>query len=156
MGLDVITSLGICLLSFLPHRTTLIQLCLCLRLSALSFCPQSSCPSVTPSLLPNPPTRKNERSITMSLDSSHSLSEDFLDSCEDASRTRGSWFSPTAPSTLVRLSFTTYHVAQLKFDEDDEAYVSGVKCLSAFYANVAYEFYGTPSGALCVYKNGDA
>nr|ODN94613.1 hypothetical protein L204_04748 [Cryptococcus depauperatus CBS 7855] len=97
-----------------------------LTLSFLSFSPiQSSCPSVTPSLLPNPPTRKNERSITMSLDSSHSLSEDFLDSCEDASRTRGSWFSPTAPSTLVRLSFTTYHVAQLKFDEDDEAYVSG-------------------------------
>ncbi|WVN86100.1 uncharacterized protein L203_101259 [Cryptococcus depauperatus CBS 7841] len=154
MGLDVITSLGICPL--FPHRTTLIQLCLCLRLSALSFCPQSSCPSVTPSLLPNPPTRKNERSITMSFDSSRSLSEDFLDSCEEVSRTRGSWFRTSSPSTLVRLSFTTYHVAQLKVDEDDEAYISDAKRLSAFYANVAYDFYGAPSGALCVYKNGDA
>lgn len=28
--------------------------------------------------------------------------------------------------------------------------------LSAFYANATYDFYGTPSSALCVYKNGDA
>ncbi|KAI9444651.1 hypothetical protein H4582DRAFT_1805907 [Lactarius indigo] len=28
--------------------------------------------------------------------------------------------------------------------------------LSAFYLNAGYDFYGTPSGTLCVYKNGQA
>jgi hypothetical protein len=34
--------------------------------------------------------------------------------------------------------------------------MSDMERLSVFYANLGYDFYGTPSGALCVYKNGDA
>ncbi|WVO14612.1 hypothetical protein L204_102249 [Cryptococcus depauperatus] len=79
----------------------------------------------------------------------NNLSENFLKSCEEVIHTL-TFDSPVLPIS------TTYQVAQLKFDEDDEAYVSDAKRLSTFYANAAYDFYGTPSGALCVYKNGDA
>nr|ODN86263.1 hypothetical protein L203_04383 [Cryptococcus depauperatus CBS 7841] len=79
----------------------------------------------------------------------NNLSENFLKSCEEVIHTL-TFDSPVLPIS------TTYQVAQLKFDEDDEAYISDAKRLSTFYANVAYDFYGAPSGALCVYKNGDA
>ncbi|KAI0028238.1 hypothetical protein K488DRAFT_89938 [Vararia minispora EC-137] len=38
---------------------------------------------------------------------------------------------------------------------EDEV-VSDAERLSISYPNATYDFYGTPSGALCVYKNGDA
>ncbi|KAJ3727086.1 hypothetical protein C8R42DRAFT_717906 [Lentinula raphanica] len=38
---------------------------------------------------------------------------------------------------------------------EDEAWVSDVERLSAFYPNAAYDFYGTPGNPLCVYKSGN-
>ena len=69
------------------------------------------------------------------------VDEVFLESCMDT-------------MTLVA-SPTAYKFADLSLDDDEES-VSDMHRLSAFYPNAGYDFYGTPSGALCVYKNGQA
>ncbi|TDL27071.1 hypothetical protein BD410DRAFT_812777 [Rickenella mellea] len=74
------------------------------------------------------------------------IDEVFLDSCISTSIGY-----PISPASL-----TTYKFAGLSVDEDNEPVQSNAERLSVFYANAAYDFYGTPSGALCVYKNGDA
>ncbi|KDQ53029.1 hypothetical protein JAAARDRAFT_61589 [Jaapia argillacea MUCL 33604] len=48
---------------------------------------------------------------------------------------------------------TAYKFAGLRLDDDEES-VSDADRLSAFYPNAGYDFYGTRSGALCVYKTG--
>jgi hypothetical protein len=89
-------------------------------------------------------------------DSPLGIDEVFLGSCKEVSETLsvGSPVSPTI--THVTLSPTAYKFSKLSFNEDKEAAVSDAERLSAFYANAIYDFYGTPSGAQCVYKNGDA
>lgn len=67
-----------------------------------------------------------------------------MGSCKEVSQRLMSG-SPN-PST-VSLSPTAYK---------SKAAASNAERLSAFYANASYDFYGTPSGALCIYKNGDA
>ncbi|EIW51600.1 uncharacterized protein TRAVEDRAFT_54355 [Trametes versicolor FP-101664 SS1] len=88
--------------------------------------------------------------------SSHSplgIDQVFLGSCDEVSKTL-SFRSPT--STLVSLSPTDCKFAKLSFGENEEDVVSDAERLSAFYGNAINDFYGTPSGALCVYKSGDA
>ncbi|KAI6100522.1 hypothetical protein F5141DRAFT_1009288, partial [Pisolithus sp. B1] len=83
----------------------------------------------------------------------------FLSSCKEVSKTLslGNRDQRRATNaTLVSVSPTAYDFAKLSLDEDKEAVISAVARLSVFYARAAYDFYGTPSGALCVYKNGDA
>ena len=92
----------------------------------------------------------------MASDSPLGIDEVFLGSCKEVSETLsvGSPVSPTI--THVTLSPIAYKFSKLSFDEDKEAAISDMECLSAFYTNAIYDFYGTPSGALCIYKNGDA
>jgi hypothetical protein len=87
-------------------------------------------------------------------DSSLGIDEIFLGSCKEVSRTLT--VGSLSPTTTLGTLPTAYKFAKLSFDEDKETAVSDAERLSAFYANAAYDFYGTPSGALCVYKNGDA
>ncbi|KAG8817317.1 hypothetical protein FRC19_011436 [Serendipita sp. 401] len=70
----------------------------------------------------------------------------FLDSCKEVSKAL----------SLSSSHSSTYKLVELNLDKDKEAVVSDAERLSVFYANAAYDFYGTPSGALCVYKNGNA
>lgn len=79
-------------------------------------------------------------------DSHLGVDEVFLGSCKEVSKTL-SLGSPVSPA---------YKFAKPSLDEEKEAVVSDAERLSAFYANAAYDFCGTPSSALCVYKNGDA
>jgi len=76
------------------------------------------------------------------------VDEVFLESCKDV-------LSPVSPTMTLLASPTAYKFADLSLD-DDEGYVSDADRLSVFYPNAGYDFYGTPSGALCVYKNGQA
>ncbi|WVN86109.1 uncharacterized protein L203_101268 [Cryptococcus depauperatus CBS 7841] len=126
--------------SWIDAKTTLSRLCRQLRLS-------------TPCFQLIQPFRP---SATMSLDSSYELSEDELDSCRDDSRTMATWFPVSSSSTFVPFSPAAYHLDLLSLDQAKLDYVSHARRLSAYYANAAYDFYGTPSAALCVYKNGDA
>ncbi|KAI6094909.1 hypothetical protein F5141DRAFT_1191569 [Pisolithus sp. B1] len=109
------------------------------------------------SLLADPLRQQNQRFATMSSGFPLGIDKVFLSSCKEVSKTL-SLGSPTvfANATLVSVSPTAYDFAKLSLDEDKEAIVSAVARLSVFYARAAYDFYGTPSGALCVYKNGDA
>ena len=53
--------------------------------------------------------------------------------------------SPVAPTaTPVFLSTTAYKFAKHSLDKDKEAVLSDAERLSTFYANAAYDFYGTP------------
>ena len=79
---------------------------------------------------------------------SSEVDEVFLESCMDI-------LSPTSPTTTIVVSLTSSKFAYISLD-DDEKPVSDEERLSAFYPNAGYDFYGTPSGALCVYKTGQA
>lgn len=76
------------------------------------------------------------------------VDEVFLESCKDLS-------SPLSSTMTLVASPTAYKFVDLSLDDDEEP-VSDADRLSAFYPNAGYDFYGTPSGALCVYKNGQA
>jgi hypothetical protein len=76
------------------------------------------------------------------------VDEVFLESCKDV-------LSAVSPIMTLVASPTAYKFAYLSLDDDEES-VSDADRLSAFYPNAGYDFYGTPSGALCVYKNGQA
>ena len=56
--------------------------------------------------------------------------------------------------TLVA-SPTAYKFTYLSPDDDEEP-VYDQDRLSALYPNTGYDFYGTHSGALCIYKTGQA
>ncbi|KAI6023579.1 hypothetical protein BKA83DRAFT_4261450 [Pisolithus microcarpus] len=58
--------------------------------------------------------------------------------------------------SVVNLSHTAYDFTQLDAEEARAGIFSDGKCLVPFYPNAANDFYGTPSGALCIYKSGDA
>ncbi|KAI6098074.1 hypothetical protein EDD16DRAFT_1718740 [Pisolithus croceorrhizus] len=109
------------------------------------------------SLLADPLQQQNQRFATMSSGFPLGIDKVFLSSCKEVSKTL-SLGSPAvfANATLVSVSPTAYDFDKLSLDEDKEAIISAVARLSVFYARAAYDFYGTPSGALCVYKNGDA
>jgi len=79
-------------------------------------------------------------------ETSSKVDEVFLESCRDV-------LSPVP--LIMTLSPTAYKSADLSLDDDEES-ISDADRLSAFYPNAGYDFYGTPSGALCVYKNGQA
>ena len=76
------------------------------------------------------------------------VDEVFLESCKDV-------LSLVSPTMTLVASPTAYKFADLSLDDDEEP-ISDADRLSAFYPNAGYDFYGTPSGALCVYKNGQA
>ena len=78
------------------------------------------------------------------------VDEVFLESCLDTSI-----LSPVPPNMTLVASSTAYKFAHLSLDDNEESF-SDADRLSAFYPNAGYDFYGTPSGALCVYKNGQA
>ncbi|KAI0648691.1 hypothetical protein C8Q79DRAFT_924166 [Trametes meyenii] len=60
--------------------------------------------------------------------------------------------SPLGVDEVFLGSCREFEKRGLNEDED----VSDAERLSASYLNATYDFHGTPSGALCVYKNGDA
>jgi hypothetical protein len=60
----------------------------------------------------------------------------FLDSCKEL-------------SDIVMYRSTTHEFIDLNLDEDREVIISEAECPSVFYANAAYDFYGTPA-VLCV------
>jgi hypothetical protein len=91
----------------------------------------------------------------VSSDSPLGVDRVFLDSCKEVSRTL-SFGSPFSPTLTIVSSPTAYKLAELSLGDDKEAVMSDMERLSVFYANAGYDFYGTPSSALCVYKNGDA
>ncbi|KAJ3479855.1 hypothetical protein NLI96_g8766 [Meripilus lineatus] len=71
--------------------------------------------------------------VCFPVSSDHILNEVFLCSCLDVYDKRST---------------------KLVVEEDEDA--ANRERLSASYPYTTYDFYGTPSGALCVYKNGDA
>ena len=87
----------------------------------------------------------------MSSDSPLGVDEVFLGSCKEVYNKRAIE-SPVSPTAILSPIINKFE--KLGLDEDKD--VSDAERLSAFYLNAAYDFYGTPSGALCVYKNGDA
>jgi hypothetical protein len=80
----------------------------------------------------------------MPSDSALGVDEVFLGSCKEVSK-MPSLRSPVAPTTTLIFLFTTaYKFTKRSLDKDKKAVVSDTECLSAFYANAAYDFYGTP------------
>jgi len=83
----------------------------------------------------------------MTLGTPSDVDEVFFGSCKEA------LLFPVSPTITVVAS--AYKFADLSLDDEDKP-ISDAERLSIFYPHAAYDFYGTPSGALCVYKTGQA
>ncbi|KAI5999616.1 hypothetical protein EDD15DRAFT_2237830, partial [Pisolithus albus] len=85
------------------------------------------------------------------------IDEVFLDSCNEVFRSAQFQHRHEHPDfctiSLINLSHTAYDFTQLDAEEARAGVFSDGKCLAPFYPNAANDFYGTPSGALCIYKS---
>ncbi|KAI5804860.1 hypothetical protein DFH27DRAFT_512722 [Peziza echinospora] len=77
------------------------------------------------------------------------LDEVFLESCKEV-------LFPVSPLSTIAHAPIGYKFAGLNLGDDYDEPVSCAERLSVFYPNAAYDFYGMPSGPLCVYKTGEA
>ncbi|VDB85517.1 unnamed protein product [Peniophora sp. CBMAI 1063] len=107
------------------------------QVDLLCFLPRQG--RVVPSLSPPQSTLLHDSSVR--------IDKVFFTSCEWVSSYRNGRFpvSPTANILSVSPKLDLHDLHQR---------ISDVERLRAFYPNATCDFHGTPSGALCVYKNG--